>query len=1798
MNSYQALSLSQQAIWMDCALIDDPAAYNVGTVVRWQGACPVEVLIRATRAVMAAHEALRLRVDAAAPRQWVIPAVAADHALPFDLVEVADATAIPAALAGAAAKGFRLGDHDLFRVTAVRAPDDRWAVLLAGHHLAVDGFGIARVRDDWIAACNAAGNAAQLSGSAFATAIADDAAWIDSDEAKAQRDYWAARLANLPDPLFAPLPRAEAQPNPASFALSPERYAALAQAARAAGTTAHRALVVLTAMAMARRLRRDDVLIGMALHGRPADQLDCVGQFATLLPVRCTLAKGQTMLEAVRANAATLDTDMRHQRLPLHEIARAAGAGTAQRVRLLEAAVTILPPPKPYAGGMAGAPVSIEPPPGRELSPLTAHMRETAAGGLDIVVGGSPDFVTGAETARLTDRLSAAIDLFIDRPTARATALGSLARGEEAVLAEFGAGRRAPVTAEVPLEAFRHHLTATPDALAVIDGARQMDYAGLDTRSRRIAANLAAQGVTKGDVVAVIIDRSLETIAALLGIVRIGAVYLPIDPAQPEDRARLILDQARPRLVLVNADWSDRLGQDFACLPVELATDAAAPCVEDAAVSPGDPAYIIFTSGSTGVPKGVVVPHRALANLDVARQDHDPIGPGDRILAGISVGFDVSLGQLMLPLMRGAAIVVAPDLRLLSPAAFWQLLVDSGVTHINSVPSFFDAMLDGAPAGACLKRLMLGGERLTAPLAARLRERLNGTQIVNMYGPTEACIDASAFMVPADLSAEAADLPIGRPLPNYQFHVLDEQMMPVGIGQQGELFIGGPGLAIGYLGSPQLTAERFIDSDYGRIYRTGDYAAWRDDGQLMFLGRIDGQVKIRGHRIETGEIEAALLGHDGVAQAAVIARPDLRGDARLLAYVVAEEGVTPDPASIAASLSRSLPHYMQPAAIMPLAALPLTTNGKLDLRALPDPAISADHPGRPPEGEAELLVARLFGELLNAGDIQATDDFFQLGGHSLMATRLVARLRDEAGADIAVRTVYESPTVAALAQRLGDHTGRNRAPLLPHDRCPDAILPLTFAQERLWFLDRFEPGSAAYNIPLVTQITGPIDVPALQTALDVVVQRHGALRTGFVVDADGIPGQRVSADARVLITTRDLSGASAAEVQTQATAVALAPFDLAAPPLLRVTLLKTGDDAHIAVLCVHHIIADGWSMAVLLAELGEAYAAIRRGLEPALPPLALQFGDYALWQREQLDEAAIAAQLGRWEGLLENAPHLLALPAGATPEADGAAAVTLSPAIVRAVDALVATQGCSRFAVLMAAWGLLLGKLTGQGDVLVGTALAGRSDSALDGQIGFYVNTLPVRIQPARAASAVQLVQETASFLLDLHDLEDTPLDRLVQALAPVREAGRAPLFQTLFVMQNGPEPRLVLDGLTLAPVPTGAVPARFDVALSLAEQPTEDGTALSGEINWRGARISRQTASLLASRYAALLADLCAAPEQDPSSYPALAGFGHAWQTATVPPRHTPAASSAAPPQGLLELRTARVWSDVLNTPVADRHANFFDIGGHSLAALRMIAQLETELGQAIPVSALFECQTLAEFCARIASCSGNSPHDGILTTLRNGTGTPLFCIHPVGGSAFVYASLVAALPGDAPVYGISADGLVNDAPLAADLDAMAARYLEVVRAVQPQGPYRLLGHSFGGLVAWRIATLIEQTGGEVADLVLLDTAFPGLETDSAVSPFLAGLPERARRVADNNIRISHGVQPRQRVSTMRYLRADGDGRDSRRETCWLELADAPVALPAASCGHYAMLEQAHVTTIASCLARQSVNCQFTTFV
>lgn len=1787
------LSSAQQAIWLDCALLEDPAAYQVGTVLTGKGRIDPERARRATAAVMTDHQALRLRIDADQPRQRL---VAADYgALPFAMVSLADAAALPGHLLACTRKGFALGAEPLFRVEAIQAGEDDWAVLVAGHHLVVDGMAIGRVRDDWALAYGAPADAEYPGTRAtyFIDSLSGDAAYAGSSAMAEDLAFWQERLAHLPEPLFDTIV-SDGTRATARLEVSAERYAALAEAARSIGTTVHRALVAITGLAIGRRFGRRDLMIGMALHGRPNDHLETVGQFARVLPFRCSFDPAAPLADGLRALAAALDADMKRQRVPMDAIGRALGGNGRDQAHLFEVAVSILPPPAMGMPRLGDMPATIQPQSGQEHSPFSVFMREQVDGSLVIGFGHDPAKIGGAEVARIADRIEAVIQRLLERPTAKISALPALAKGEAAEIAGFEAGASCKLDTQLPIELLRSMAVQHKDAIAVIEGPKIWTYDQIDRLSDGFAASFAARGIGKGDVTAVILTRSCDTIAALLGLLKLGAVYLPIDPSQPEARAIAMLEAAAAKLVLTEGDWCTALAAQFALItPGEIDREAALP----AGIAPtaaGDPAYIIFTSGSTGTPKGVVVPHRAIANLDAARQPHDPIGPGDRVLAAISVGFDVSIGQLLLPLLRGACVVVAPDVRLMSPGQFWAFLAEHQVSHINSVPSFFEAMLEGAPPEAQLKRLMLGGEPLSAALARKLRTRLNGTQVVNMYGPTEACVDASAYMVPADLAGDAKSLPIGRPLPNYSFFILDAAGVQTGIGHTGELFIGGLGLALGYLDAPELNRERFIDSDYGRIYRTGDLAAWREDGEVLFLGRADGQVKIRGHRIELGEIEAQLLTHGDIASAAVIARPDAGGALRLLGYVVPRQGASPDPAALQAHVGAGLPGYMVPAAIMLIDRLPLTTNGKLDQRALPDPGPArTSAPSRPPQGATEEQVAALFRALLGLETVQAEDDFFALGGHSLLATRLVGRLREETGADLRIRAVYEAPTVAALAQAV-DHAPKGEATclLVPGQPRPDR-LPLSFAQERLWFLDQLEPGSAAYNIPLVFRAEGPLDAAAMQAALDRVIARHESLRTRFASHA-GEPVQIIEPEVASPFAVIDLGGADSDAVQQAVMEQALRPFDLARAPMIRLALLRLTDTHHIAVLTVHHIVSDGWSMAVLLDELTRSYVAACAGAPAADEPLALHYADYALWQRAMLDGPEMERQRDFWLSDLDGAPDLLDLPVDAdaaahAPGEGGLQPVAIDAALAADIAALAATLGTSPFAVLMAMWSLLLGRWSGQPDLLVGTALAGRQDSRLDNQIGFYVNTLPVRSQIDPASPATALVHQTAARMLDVQAHQDMPFEKLVQAVKPRRPAGRHPLFQALFVLQNGPAPALALDRLTISPVALPSAPARFDLALSLA--PHNGGFA--GEISFARSMFNAATMAELAARFVQLLADVTARHDLPVADLPSLQGWGRAWQAPAVAPR--PAAAPAAALADGWQQEMAELWAEIIGADAIGADSNFFELGGHSLAALRLTARLEARLERAVPVSLLFTHQTLAAYCAAVAGEAVAA--SGPLVPVQNGDGPPLVCVHPIGGGVFGYAALARALVPGRQVWGLQAAGFDDDGPFAESIEAMAASYVAALRAEQPHGPYHLLGHSFGGMVAFAMAQQLVAAGETIGSLVLMDSEYPGddamADTDHAA--LLAMVPADKQALVANTIRLASAWRPHGQVPCLAYLRADGDGRDTLREARWLAHAAQPLALPPVPCGHYAMLDADQAERVATHIAEAMVHANFT---
>lgn len=1481
------LSHAQRAVWLDMRLIEDKAAYQVGCVVTFESAIDPDLARQAVRMMVGRHEALRLRIDRDEPRQRIEPAGKPPFRL-IDLTEETDPEATARAHVEAAhAEGFSLGDAPLFRVDLLKLADSRWHLMLLAHHLIADGVALSIAQAHWLNAYrtlsgegddDGSGTEAVMPRSTYRNVVSEDEAYAASPRHAEDLAYWTTRLSPLPSLVLDGVVsghgasrQADAPVTPLRF--GPAEHALLDQQAKALGTTIPRALLALVAIGLARRFRRDDFTLGMALHRREATTRYTIGMLAGILPLRCRIDRSATLKRAVLALAADADADLRHQRLPVDTIGRALATSGAFDDRpernLFDVAVTIMPAMHRPAVSIGGRTVTSMPIRERERSGLGLYVdEEPGSSGFAIGFGHDPAVLSAADVAHLKAVLADVVQAFLSQPDRRLQDIDGLAPEERAAIAGWSAGRTIHVPALSLPDLFERQAAATPDALAALSDSACLDYAGLDQAANRVAARLAAAGIRHGETVGVCLERSVEGIAALIGILKAGGVYLPLDPAYPAERLAGMIADAGASAIITDAASEAVLPPDPARIRVADGWPLSGPATaapERPGLTPGSRAYLIYTSGSTGTPKGVAVSHAALANLAFARLDHDPIGPGDRVLAAISIGFDVSLGQLLTPLLFGAAVVVAGDIRGIAATRFWNFLTRHGVTHVNSVPSLFEAMLPDAPEETALKQLMLGGEPLSAALAARLSDRL-GIPVWNMYGPTETCIDATAWRFPDAGPARDAmvgrPLPIGRPLPNYTAHVLDGALQPVGLGIEGELFLGGAGLAEGYLGRPDLTAERFIDHPaLGRLYRTGDRAIWNSDGTLGFLGRNDAQVKIRGFRIELGEIEAVLRRQPSVAQAAVIARGTGGGDPRLLAYVVPAPGTDPDVDALKSALLASLPAHMVPAAVMRLDALPLTANGKLDLKALPDPTLASEA-GQPPSTATEIAIAGLFAGLLGAAEITTASHFFALGGHSLMATQLASKLRETLHVDLSLRMLFETPRLGDLAARIDALLGVPAAAatgVIGATPRP-ATLPLSFEQERLWFLDRLEPMSAAYNIPVVLRLDGALNRTALADAFDTIVARHESLRTGFA-EQDGMPVQVIHAGRRMVLAVEE--GLDAGLIHAAIEAEALRPFDLERDGLIRARLLAAGPESHLLVVVTHHIVSDGLSAGILMRELSAAYQAAVAGTTADLAPLPVQYADYALWQRRSLTDAVVDEEAAHWRGVLSGAPDALALPLDrprpAVRRSAGASLPLHLPAeTAAAVNAFARAAGTTPFIVLSAAWSVLLARWSGQDDIVFGAPAANRDHPELEGMVGFLVNTLVLRAELGGDAGFRTVTDRLTARAGEAFAHAALPFEKLVDALNPPRQPGLHPIFQTMVALQPALPASFPFGGLTAHAVPLPEAAAKFDMTLVL----TEAEAGYAGAITYATDIFDRATIARLASHYTTLLTQALKAPD------------------------------------------------------------------------------------------------------------------------------------------------------------------------------------------------------------------------------------------------------------------------------------------------------------------------------------------------
>jgi amino acid adenylation domain-containing protein len=1104
-------------------------------------------------------------------------------------------------------------------------------------------------------------------------------------------------------------------------------------------------------------------------------------------------------------------------------------------------------------------------------------------------VSGVADYHAGlfhwASVERFTSHFVHVLGEALANPGARIHELLMLTEAERRLLAEWNETRQPYPHDRCAHELFEAQVERTPDSPAVVFQGRSLSYRELNERANRLARHLRASGVAPESRVGILLERSMEMVVALLGVLKAGGAYLPLDPDYPGDRLAFMLQDAGVRLLLtqrrLRASLPDYDGDIF-CVEDEREWSAEySPENLPAAATPLNLAYVIYTSGSTGQPKGTMATHRGLVNYLSWCTRAYRVAEGGGAPVHSPLGFDLTITSLFSPLMSGRPAVLLPEGEGVESFSR-ELRRGHDFSLVKITPAHLDVLAQLLGDGECAKTtraLVVGGEALRGESLEWWRRHAPEVRVINEYGPTEAVVGCCVYEVAAR-DVRPGAVPIGRPIANTQLYVLDERLELTPLGLPGQLYIGGEGLARGYLGRPDLTAETFIPNPFSaepgaRLYRAGDVVRHLPGGDLEYLGRVDHQVKVRGYRIELGEVEIALLRHEQVREAVAVVHAGPDGDKRLAAYVVAE-GAGEEPEALAARwrdfLKEQLPDYMVPSAFVVLEAMPLTAHGKIDRRALPAPGPSGGGGYVEPRTAAEEVLAGIWAEVLGAARVGVRDDFFALGGHSLLATQVTSRVHQVFGVEVALRSLFEHPTVEGLAAEVerarGEQPAGNKMPpLVPVERDGGEGLPLSYAQQGLWFLHHLKPLGAAYNVPVAMRLTGRLGVAALEQTVNELVRRHESLRTTFA-NVRGQLRQIISEPGERRLPLIDLTRLPAPEQERVALRLAreeaLRPFDLSKGPLLRVSLLRLGGEEHVVLFTMHHIVSDGWSMEVLVRELSEIHRAyVSLGVPSPLTPLPIQYADFAVWQRRLVEETLLDKQLAYWKERLGGTPPRLELPTDRPrPSINGYRGAThpftLPARLTAELRALGRREGATLYMVLLSAFKALLALYSGQDEVVVGSPVANRVRVETEGLIGCLINTLALRTKVGGNPTFRELLARVREVVLSAHAHQEIPFELVVEALQPERRGNYNPLFQVWFVLQSGKGERIESAGLTLKPLNVGSRSAQFDLTLAMEEH----GAEVAGSWNYSTDLFDPETVKEMAGHYRGLLESILTAAD------------------------------------------------------------------------------------------------------------------------------------------------------------------------------------------------------------------------------------------------------------------------------------------------------------------------------------------------
>ncbi|QHD01245.1 hypothetical protein PspS04_13155 [Pseudomonas sp. S04] len=1495
-----ALSAAQSRQWFIWKLDPQAPTYNLHRAVRLTGKVNQEAIGNALRAILARHENLRSRfheVDGQ-PHLLIEPKVELDVVYQ-DLAELA----APARQArvdelhmACAITPYDLANGPLLRVTVLRLAADEHLLLLGVHHIVADGWSMNLLVDEFTRGYNAHCRGVATELPVLTAQYADCAAWqrklLAAGEGERQLEYWLQRLAGEAPSLELPFDhqrpaRPSGQGAVLCFEIEPALAGRLRKVAQARGATLFMLLLAAFKVQLYRYSGQGDLRVGVPIAGRGNSESErLIGFFVNTLVMRTALdgrESFETLLARVRQGALA---DQANQDLPFEQLVEALAP---QRSLSHNPLFQVIYNHQWYASAalqtLDGVVMQSLPPVMRAVDcDLALDTAEDSTGRLLCELSYATDLFSAPRIERWRRHFEALLEQIADHPQAR---LCDFDLHEPAAWQQLLAWNALPASIQdeqrVDLR-IAEWAVRTPDAPAVRCGEQVLSFAELEREANQLACYLHARGVGPECRVGVGLPRSPRLLVALLAVLKTGAAYVPLDLDYPQERlayqirdaglAWLLGDSRDPRRAPL-PEGVERLDLDLLDLTRE--PDLAPP------VTPHghNLAYLIYTSGSTGLPKGVAVAHGPLAMHCRTIGARYEMTPADRELHFMSFAFDGAHERWLTALTHGASLVLRDD-SLWTPEQTYQAMGRYGVTVAAFPPAYLQQIAEHAEGRddvPAVRVYCFGGDAVPHASFEQVRQALRPAWIINGYGPTETVVTPLIWKAgPAD-HCQAGYAPIGDRVGARSAWVLDADLNPVSTGVCGELYLGGEGLARGYFQRPGLTAERFVADPFGapgaRLYRTGDLVRQRADGILDYLGRVDHQIKVRGFRIEPGEIEARLRADARVREALVVARETLTGK-QLVAYVAADDEQLG--AELRALLREQLPDYMVPARIMVMPQLPRNANGKLDRNQLPEPVWQADSEGyQAPEGEHEQLLAQIWSEVLGLPQVGALDHFFELGGHSLLAVQVVARLKKRLGLEVPVRQLFDTPRLRDLAVTLAQPANASGAPSL-HALTHTDGAPLSFNQQRLWFLWKLAPESAAYNIAGGLRLRGTLRVTALQVAFEQLQARHSALRTVFEDDGERVC-QRVIDDLPLAFSEVSLQHLAADERESQLAQrmaeEANYAFDLAAGPLMRVCLVRLAAEEHVLLLTLHHIIADGASVKLLLEEFASCYRAQCAGAVPQLPGLTIQYADFAVWQRQWLASGECARQLAHWSRHLGREHPLLELPLDHPRPAQqsfrgDSCEFAVPAALAQQLQRLALEQGSSLFMLLLAAFGVLLMRYSGQRDLRIGVPIGGRQQEETEGLVGFFVNTQVLRLQIDGQASFSRLLSQTRNDVLDAQAHQDLPFEQLVEALQPQRSLSHNPLFQVLFNHDRVDSlASLALPGLTVEALAGARRSTQFDLVLDTRE--CADGQLL-GSFGYASDLFERATVTRLGGHFLRLLQAIAQAPEEAVERLPLLA--------------------------------------------------------------------------------------------------------------------------------------------------------------------------------------------------------------------------------------------------------------------------------------------------------------------------------------